>query len=460
MPPSYQYRERDYEFANTFVTLRTTIGLTQQGLATLLGVSSRAVENWEQGLTSPKAEHLKAFLALCVRTSAFAAGHEEEEIRTFWHAARQKVLLDEHWLQELLARPSPSPAEVAGEPSPGAGQGSVLPSEAIALWTVPYARNPHFTGRDELLDQLMQQLSPTEPGQPMALRRAALTQAQVIKGLGGIGKTQTAVEYAYRAREQGRYTHTLWITASSEEAILMSFAALAELLPGVASAGETEQRKLVAAVIRWLEQCKEPWLLIVDNADDLSLAQPYLPLRGNGSVLLTTRASAVGWLAPSLEVDTMGVMEGIELLLRRAQRFAGATEEEINEAGNLVVALAQFPLALDQAGAYIEETGCSLGDYLQLYQAHRRTLLARRGRQATRYPASVATTWGLSFQRVEQTNPAAADLLRLCSFLAPDAIPEELLTGALPIGVPPCKRPSLIVSASIRCWRPCWPFPW
>jgi hypothetical protein len=89
-------------------------------------------------------------------------------------------------------------------------------------------------------------------------------------------------------------------------------------------------------------------------------------------------------------------------------------------------------LALDQAGAYIEETGCSLGDYLQLYQAHRRTLLARRGRQATRYPASVATTWGLSFQLVEQTNPAASDLLRLCAFLAPDAIPEELLTGGAP----------------------------
>ena len=426
------YGERDYAFGQLMLTLRTHIGLTQAGLAELLHVSRRAEAEWEAGSSYPKVDHLKRLIALGVRASAFAAGREEEEIRALWRAAHQKVLLDERWLSELLGRPSPSPARLAEEQVPGAGQGSALPSKAIALWTVPSARNPHFTGRDELLDQLMQQLSPTEPGQPMALRRAALTQAQVIKGLGGIGKTQIAVEYAYRARELGRYTHTLWIMASSEEAILMSFAALAELLPGVASAGETEQRKLVAAVIRWLEQCKEPWLLIVDNADDLSLAQPYLPLRGNGSVLLTTRASAVGWLAPSLEVDTMGMMEGIELLLRRAQRFAGATEEEINEAGNLVAALAQFPLALDQAGAYIEETGCSLGDYLQLYQAHRRTLLAWRGRQATRYPASVATTWGLSFQRVEQTNPAAADLLRLCAFLAPDAIPEELLTGGAP----------------------------
>ena len=151
MPPSYQYRERDYEFANTFVTLRTTIGLTQQGLATLLGVSSRAVENWEQGLTGPKADHLKAFLALCVRASAFAAGREEEQIRAFWRTAHQKVLLDELWLQELLSQISPSPAKLAGEPSPATGQSNAVPSEQLALWTVPYARNPHFTGRDELL---------------------------------------------------------------------------------------------------------------------------------------------------------------------------------------------------------------------------------------------------------------------------------------------------------------------
>src|SRR6266567_232977 len=426
------YSEADYAFGQAMLTLRTSIGLTQAGLAELLGVSRRAIGKWEAGGSYPKASHLKALLAFAVGQGAFPAGREEKEIRAFWHAAHQKVLLDERWLSELLVRPSPVPAGGAGEPSSAAGQRSAAASQELALWTIPFARNPHFTGRDELLSELTAQLSPQEAGQPTALRRAALTQAQVIKGLGGIGKTQTAVEYAYRAREQGRYTHTLWIAAASEEALLASFAALAELLPGVASSGERDQRKLVAAVVRWLEQCPQPWLLIVDNAEDLSMVQPYLPLRGNGSVLLTTRASAVGWLASSLEVDAMGVLEGTELLLRRAQRFAYATDAEINEAANLVLALALFPLALDQAGAYLEETGCSLGDYLQLYQTHRHALLARRGRQATQYPDSVATTWALSFEHVEQTNPAAAHLLQLCALLAPDAIPEELLTGGAP----------------------------
>ncbi len=415
------YNEPDYAFGKFMLTLRTAIGLTQAGLAEHLEISRHAVGGWEIGQTYPKADHLKRFIALCVQQQAFVVGREDEEIRALWQAAHQKVLLNEAWLQELLSRWVSSPLDV------GAEQPQPVFSQERALWTVPFARNPHFTGRDELLDGLMQSLSPPKVGQPIAMRRAALTQAKVIKGLGGIGKTQIAVEYAYRVREQGHVTHVFWITASSEEALLMSFAALADVLPHFTSRGETDQRKLVAEVLRWLEQCPQPWLLILDNADDLAMAQPFLPLRGNGSILLTTRASAVSWLASSVEVDTMGMLEGIELVLRRAQRFDDATDDEINEAGNLVVALAHFPLALDQAGAYIEETRCSLHDYLQLYQQHRHTLLARRGRQATQYPAPVATTWSLSLQHVKQTNPAAADLLHLCAFLAPDRIPEELL---------------------------------
>jgi len=102
------YGERDYAFGQLMLTLRTHIGLTQAGLGDLLGVSRRAVAEWEGGLAYPKAEHLKAFLALGVRASAFPAGPEAEEIRALWHAAHQKVLLDEPWLQGLLSqRPSP-----------------------------------------------------------------------------------------------------------------------------------------------------------------------------------------------------------------------------------------------------------------------------------------------------------------------------------------------------------------
>lgn len=300
-----------------------------------------------------------------------------------------------------------------------------LRSSSHAFWSVPYPRNPHFTGREDLLAQLDQQFSPAGADGSLTTRRIALTQPQAITGLGGIGKTQIAVEYAYRSCEQGRYTHVLWLNAGSEEALLNSFLTLAEELPVEVPRGETDQHKVVAATVRWLEQCQEPWLLICDNADEVSLLQPYLPGRGNGSLLLTTRSHAVGALATPIEVENMGLVEGTLFLLQRAQRQQ-ISENERDAATNVVIALDGFPLALDQAGAYIEETGCRFSDYLQLYQARRQVLLARRGAHATSYPDSVATTWSLSFQRVEQANPAAAELVRLCAFLAPDHIPEEL----------------------------------
>src|SRR5215470_12212752 len=110
------YGERDYAFGQLMLTLRTTIGLTQAGLADRLGVSRRAVGEWEAGSAYPKADHLKELITLGVEQHAFAAGREEEEIRALWKAAHQKVLLDEAWLAALLARPpAPSmPIEEAG----------------------------------------------------------------------------------------------------------------------------------------------------------------------------------------------------------------------------------------------------------------------------------------------------------------------------------------------------------
>src|SRR5437016_10262558 len=101
------YRERDYAFGQAMLTLRTSIGLTQAGLADLLHVSRRAIGEWEAGSNYPTAGHLKRLIALGVQQPAFAAGREVEEIRAFWQAAHQKVLLDELWLAELLGQQHP-----------------------------------------------------------------------------------------------------------------------------------------------------------------------------------------------------------------------------------------------------------------------------------------------------------------------------------------------------------------
>jgi transcriptional regulator with XRE-family HTH domain len=96
------YSERDYTFGRKMLTLRDKIGMKQEKLGEVLGVSGRTVSGWETGNNYPKTEHLKAFIALAVQHQAFAEGSEAEEIRTLWKVARQRVLLDEHWLSTLL----------------------------------------------------------------------------------------------------------------------------------------------------------------------------------------------------------------------------------------------------------------------------------------------------------------------------------------------------------------------
>jgi tetratricopeptide (TPR) repeat protein len=219
--------------------------------------------------------------------------------------------------------------------------------------------------------------------------------------------------------------------AATSDTLIADFVKLAELL-NLPEKDEQDQQAIVDAVKDWLVG-HEGWLLILDNADDLLLAQEFLPINHKGYVLFTTRASASGAIAASVEVEKLTLREGTELLLRWAKLLDADTSLEQVPAADraaaerIVQEMDGLPLAIVQAGAYVEETGCSLADYLRLYATHRKELLARHSRLLRDYPETVATTWSLSFQRVEEQSSAAADVLRLCAFLAPDAIPEELL---------------------------------
>ena len=129
----YSYGERDYAFGQAMLTLRTSIGLTQVGLAEMLGISRRAVGEWEAGSSYPTAHHLQHLITLALRASAFPPGREEEEIRAFWKAAHQKVLLDESWLSALLNQPSPPPAPLPAEETGRAEVGSA-PTTSSTSW--------------------------------------------------------------------------------------------------------------------------------------------------------------------------------------------------------------------------------------------------------------------------------------------------------------------------------------
>ncbi len=315
--------------------------------------------------------------------------------------------------------------------------------ETPPIWNVPSPRNPFFLGRDELLSQLHTQF---QTGLAMAL-----SQPQAVSGLGGIGKTQIAIEYAYRYREE--YQIVLWAQAESIEGLNASYSQFATQL-NLPEKGEQKQEIIIEAVKRWLQN-QSKWLLILDNAEDLTQLQGFLPLVMGGHLLITTRASVTGQIARRVEVETFTEEQGALLLLRRSAMIApdvqlsGGREQDQMLARAISRELGGLPLALDQAGAYLEQTGYSLSDYQQIYQQHREALLRERGKLVTDYPDTIATTWSLSFARVEQKSALAVEVLRLCAYLSADAIPLEVMTE----GIEPMAENLFVLGQAIKVLR-------
>jgi tetratricopeptide (TPR) repeat protein len=361
-----------------------------------------------------------------IKEHIHAAGYTIREITV-------ELRIPERTMRDYLTGRTPMPREYleALEVILGCSLEDLLPASptASSFWSVPYQRNAFFTGREELLAQLYAALHKNSI--------IAITQAQALCGLGGIGKTQIVLEYAHRYRDE--YQAVLWVKSDTRENLLSDFLALATLL-NLPEHYAQDQESIVAAIHRWMQH-QTAWLLIFDNADDLTFVRNFIAPGSRGHILLTTRAQALGRLAHRLDVETMSPESGALFLLRRSGlidpdvSLDDVPDEELDLAFELVRELGGLPLALDQAGAYMEESPYALAGYLGLYRKERLALLKRRGGMIEDHPESVATTWSLSFDMVEQINPAATDLLRLCAFLDPDAIPEELLhEGAAALG--------------------------
>jgi len=284
------------------------------------------------------------------------------------------------------------------------GAGPRLPGSLPRVWNIP-ARNPGFTGRDGLLVQVRKRL--------LAGDRAMV---QALHGMGGVGKTQLAMEYAHRFA--GAYELAWWINSEQAALIGDQFAALgADLGCVTADAGIEAVR---AAVLAELRQ-KGQWLLIFDNAEAPGDLRGWLP-GGGGHVLITSRERRWTAIAAPVEVDVLARVESAAILQNQLPALS------TDDADCLAETLGDLPLAVAQAAGFMVETGMAAAEYLDLLRTRAGQLLAENIPDF--YPRSLAAATQLIADRLTADDPAAAELASLCAFLAPEPIPEDLFTSA------------------------------
>jgi tetratricopeptide (TPR) repeat protein len=301
------------------------------------------------------------------------------------------------------------------------------PQPAMLL---PYLRNPDFVGRIHIMQQLSTLLN--------SGRRCA-----GLYGLGGIGKSQVAIEYAHSTRDKTGQA-VFWIYAANRARFEQSFLDIAKIAEIQIENGKP--REIMMLVKNWLESRSESWLLVIDNADDGELFSSqtasdslsiFIPNCSVGSVLFTSRdkkicIDLVG-ARSSIKVDEMSPSECKELL-------QNLLSDEIYQAADvvpLIQTLHQIPLALTQAAAYMERNMKSASEYLKLLLAEKELseveLLSQEfkteGRDRDSFNA-ITKTWSISFEQIGQQQPLSAQLLCFMAYIDKQAIPEDLLYNA------------------------------
>lgn len=292
------------------------------------------------------------------------------------------------------------------------------------LFLVPYVQNDRFSGRAKFLQTIKETLSRQAPNR--------YNNRVALYGMGGVGKTQVAVEYVYRNRVN--YERIYWLTAINEASLLSGYQAIARIagIPRTSDLNPSETAKLV---LLWLQQ-KSSWLIVFDNLDDFTVAEHLLPKNASGKhTLITTRNPNIeGIPAEGLEVPLLDHEEAVGMLLSLSDVVLSSPHEK-QAADEIVVKLGYLPLAIEQAAAYVREVTGSLTGFLDDYQQYRQVLHRWIPGGNRLYPYSVATTWSISFRIIVAKNAQAGKLLQLLSFLNPNGVLIEFLQdGANALG--------------------------
>jgi hypothetical protein len=300
---------------------------------------------------------------------------------------------------------------------------------------VPFPENKRFVGRQTVLNTLEQMLF-IQKEQKVAL-----------VGLGGIGKTQVTLQFAYWTKKNRPEYSVFWVPALSKGSFEQAYTEIAKVL---AIGKSTEIEDIKESVRRYLSsQRAGPWLLVVDNADDMDVLfetsdtlgsiGEYLPESENGVILFTTRSREVaGSVAGSnmVELQEMDPKEATSFLEKSL--FQKDLLRDDAATAELLTELTHLPLAITQAAAYLNRNQVSIADYLGLLRGTEQDmigLMSRSFQDSTRYRGSqnaVATTWLVSFDQIRKSDSIAADLLSFISCIEPKAIPRMILPSSQP----------------------------
>ena len=296
------------------------------------------------------------------------------------------------------------------------------PGPVPAVWGNVPQRIKNFTGREDILAKLhespekVRAVLPEDPPPEDPLPHA-------LQGLGGVGKTAVAIEYAHRYRSE--YQLVWWVPSDQLALVRSSLAALAVPL-GLRSASAAGIETAAAAVRDALRK-GEPygrWLLIFDNADQPEDLEPLIP-HGPGDVLITSRNHRWQSLTDPIPMDVFAREESKAFLNKRVPK--GLSDYD---ADRLADKLGDLPLALEQAGALVAETGMPVDDYLRLVDQHTRRIMAEG--KSPEYPMSMTAAWAISVSALQDRLPPALEILRCCAFFGPDPIPREVFRPSTP----------------------------
>jgi tetratricopeptide (TPR) repeat protein len=296
------------------------------------------------------------------------------------------------------------------------------PTQPKIMGNMP-AKNPNFTGREALLAAVEAQLRNEE---------TAAVLPHALHGMGGVGKSQLAIEYVYRHAHE--YNVVWWIPSEREALVL---GALTDLAAALKLDVPRQANVAVPAVLEAL-RTGEPydnWLLVFDNAEDIETVRSYFPVDGPGKIIVTSRNRDWERVARPLTVNVFEPQESIALLQRRARALS--TED----AARLAEALGHLPLAVEQAGAWHAATGMPVGEYLRLLEERAPGILELAPNPD--YDVPVAAAWNISLDRLSEEHPAARQLLEICACMAPEPISIAMLRTSRNIEITPELDPVL-----------------